>query len=56
VLHDRHHQANAKVVTGKTGVAMTLFGLAALLAPAVGPTLVSLNGRILRRRPCDAEI
>ena len=35
---------------------MTLFGLAALLAPVVGPTLVSLTGQILRRGPCDAEI
>jgi hypothetical protein len=35
------------------GVAMTLFGLAALLAPVVGSTLLSLTlaGRILRRRP-----
>ena len=39
---DRYHQANANVVAGKAGVPMTLFGLAALLAPVVGPTLVSL--------------
>jgi len=56
-LDDRYHQANANVVTEKAGrVPTTLFGLAALLAPVVGPTLVSLTGRILRRGPCDAEI
>jgi hypothetical protein len=50
VLDDWYRQANSNVVAGKQGVAMRLFGLAALLAPVVGLTLVSLTGRILRRR------